>query len=89
MQEIGRPCPNCGYGCSSHDWIYSDNPKPYNSYGNGAAMRISSLGWVTKDIEQAMLSKRVTEVYHNHPKGIKGAEVSSCGNSACKARPKH
>lgn len=75
MQELGRPYPNCGFGGSFYHWIYSDNPKPYNSYGNGAAMRISPVGWVAKDIEQAKrLSKAVTEVSHNHPEGIKGAE---------------
>ncbi len=75
IQELGRPYPDCGYGGSFYYWIYSNNPKPYNSYGNGAAMRISSVGWVAKDIEQAKrLSKAVTEVSHNHPEGIKGAE---------------
>jgi len=75
MQELGRPYPDCGFGGSFYHWIYSDNPKPYNSYGNGAAMRISPVGWVAKDIEQAKrLSKAVTEVSHNHPEGIKGAE---------------
>lgn len=75
MQELGRPYPDCGYGGSFYHWIYSDNPKPYNSYGNGAAMRISPVGCAAKDIEQAKrLSKAVTEVSHNHPEGIKGAE---------------
>lgn len=50
-------------------------PQPYNSYGNGAAMRIAPIGWVAKDIEEAKrLSKAVTEVTHNHPEGMKGAE---------------
>lgn len=75
MQELGRPYPNCGFGGSFYNWIYSDNPKPYGSYGNGAAMRISPVGWVAKDIEQAKeLSREVTEISHNHPEGIKGAE---------------
>jgi len=75
MQELGRPYPDCGFGGSFYHWIYSNNPKPYNSYGNGAAMRISPVGWAAKDIEQAKrLSKAVTEVSHNHPEGIKGAE---------------
>lgn len=78
MQELGRPYPNCGFGGSFYKWIYSDNPKPYNSYGNGAAMRISAVGWVAKDIEQVkQLSKIVTEVSHNHPEGIKGAEATA------------
>jgi type I restriction enzyme M protein len=75
MQELGRPYPNCGFGGSFYNWIYSDNPKPYGSYGNGSAMRISPVGWLAKDIEQAKwLSKVITEVSHNHPEGIKGAE---------------
>ena len=41
MQSVGRPYPHCGYGGSFRRWMYSDNPKPYNSYGNGAAMRVT------------------------------------------------
>lgn len=44
MQELGRPYPDCGFGGSFYDWIYSENPKPYNSFGNGAAMRVSGRG---------------------------------------------
>ena len=78
MQEIGRPYPNCGYGGSFHGWIYSDNPRPYNSYGNGAAMRVSGCGYVGKSLEEVkLLSKAVTEVTHNHPEGIKGAEATA------------
>ncbi len=77
MQEIGRPYPNCGYGGSFYHWMYSDNPEPYNSFGNGSAMRVSSCGFVAKSIEEAKaLSKAVTEVSHNHPEGIKGAEAT-------------
>lgn len=76
MQSIGRPYPNCGYGGSFRKWMYSDNPKPYNSYGNGAAMRVSGCGYVASSIEEAiLLSRQVTEVTHNHPEGIKGAEA--------------
>lgn len=74
-QELGRPYPNCGFGGSFYNWIYSDNLKPYNSYDNDAAMRISPVGWVAKDIEQAKeLSRKVIEISHNHKEGIKGAE---------------
>ena len=76
MQEIGRDYPNCGYGGNFFYWILSDNPQPYASYGNGAAMRISAVGFVADSIEQAKyLSQAVTQVSHNHPKGIKGAEA--------------
>lgn len=77
MQLIGRPFPDCGYGGSFYHWMYSDNPKPYGSYGNGAAMRVSACGFVAKSLEEAKaLSKAVTEVTHNHPEGIKGAEAT-------------
>lgn len=78
MQEVGRPYPHCGYGGSFYGWIYSDNPKPYNSYGNGAAMRVSACGFAARDMEEAKaLSKAVTEVSHNHPEGLKGAEATT------------
>jgi ADP-ribosyl-[dinitrogen reductase] hydrolase len=48
MQEIGRKYPYCGYGGMFGRWIFSDNPKPYNSFGNGAAMRISPVGFIAK-----------------------------------------
>ena len=78
MQSVGRNYPNCGYGGSFHGWIFSDNPKPYNSYGNGAAMRVSAAGFAAESLEEAKeLSKLVTEVSHNHPEGIKGAEATA------------
>lgn len=77
MQEVGRPYPHCGYGGRFWDWMYSDHPKPYNSFGNGAAMRVSACGFIAKSLEEAKkLSKAVTEVTHNHPEGLKGAEAT-------------
>ena len=77
MRKIGRNYPNCGYGGRFYDWMFSDNPKPYNSFGNGAAMRVSSAGFVSKSLEEArILSRKVTEVTHNHPEGLKGAEAT-------------
>jgi len=59
-------------------WLSSDNPQPYNSYGNGAAMRVSACGFLAKSLEEAkLLSRKVTEVTHNHPEGIKGAEATA------------
>lgn len=76
MRSVGRNYPDCGYGGSFYDWIFSEDPKPYNSYGNGAAMRVSAAGFAANSIEEAKkLSKSVTEVSHNHPEGLKGAEV--------------
>ena len=78
MQRIGRPYPHCGYGGFFRRWIYSDNPQPYNSYGNGAAMRVSGCGYAATSIEEAIrFSKAVTSVTHNHPEGIKGAEATA------------
>lgn len=78
MQSVGRPYPHCGYGGSFQRWMYSDNPAPYNSYGNGAAMRVSGCGYVGRTIDEVkQLSRSVTEVTHNHPEGIKGAEATA------------
>lgn len=78
MQGIGRHYPDCGYGGHFRSWINSNSPKPYNSYGNGAAMRVSACGFTAGSLEEAKkLSKAVTEVTHNHPEGIKGAEATA------------
>lgn len=78
MQEVGRPYPNCGYGGMFQQWMYSGDPKPYNSFGNGSAMRVSACGFIAKSVEEAkLLSRRVTEITHNHPEGIKGAEATA------------
>lgn len=79
MQKIGRQYPNCGYGGRFRRWMYDDDPKPYRSYGNGAAMRVSACGWAGKSLEEVkQLSYAVTAVTHDHAEGIKGAEASAC-----------
>lgn len=76
MQEIGRKYPNCGFGGMFYEWVFSNNPEQYNSFGNGAAMRVSPAGFAAKDeLEAKQLAKTVTAVTHNHPEGIKGAEA--------------
>jgi type I restriction enzyme M protein len=78
MQRIGRQFPNCGYGARFIHWMFSDNPQPYNSCGNGSAMRISPVGFAAKDVEEAKkLSAAVTRISHNHPEGMKGAEATA------------
>lgn len=78
MQKIGRKYPNCGYGGMFYSWIFSDEPKPYNSFGNGAAMRVSPAGFATRTESEAIsLAKAVTRVTHNHHEGIKGAEATT------------
>ena len=74
MVEMGRAHQACSWGKHFYEW-FMYNPVPYNSYGNGAAMRVSPVGWVAKsEREVVALSRLVTEVSHNHPEGIKGAE---------------
>ena len=78
MQRIGRQYPCCGYGARFINWMFSDNPKPYNSYGNGSAMRVSPVGFAAHDVEEAKkLSAAVTCISHNHPEGMKGAEATA------------
>jgi len=75
MQEIGRKYPRAGYGGRFYGWLASSDPKPYNSFGNGSAMRVSPVGWVAKSLEEAEdLAEISAEVTHNHQEGIKGAK---------------
>jgi type I restriction enzyme M protein len=78
MQSLGRPYPACGFGGQFYQWIYSENPKAYNSFGNGAAMRISPVGFFSGTEQEVKdFSRAVTEISHNHPEGIKGAEATA------------
>jgi len=75
MQKWGRRYPNAGYGTRFIGWLYDDNPKPYNSFGNGSAMRVSSVGWLYRTLERTREVARYTAIVtHNHIEGIKGAE---------------
>ena len=91
MRSWGRKYPNAGYGGRFRGWLFSDNePKPYGSWGNGSAMRVSSVGWLYDTIEETRRYAKLTaEVTHNHPEGIKGAEATAgaiflARNGACK-----
>ena len=76
MQDMGRRYPNAGYGGLFRRWLNSDNPQPYGSYGNGSAMRVSSVGMYAKSLDEALELARITaSVTHNHPEGIKGAQA--------------
>lgn len=80
MHEIGIKYPDCGYGGHFLMWILRKKRKPYYSFGNGSAMRVSSVGWYAKSIEEAeLIAKATAEVSHNHPEGIKGA-VATAGS---------
>lgn len=76
MREFGRLYPNAGYGRYFYSWIFSTNPKPYNSFGNGAAMRVSPCGFAARSLQEAIdMAVAVTEVTHNHPEALKAAET--------------
>ena len=76
MQRLGRKYPNAGYGEMFRRWLSTDNPEPYNSFGNGSAMRVSPVGLYANSMEEALELARITaSVSHNHPEGIKGAQA--------------
>ena len=78
FKKWGRAYPDCGYGGHFFDWLFSDERESYHSFGNGAAMRISPVGWYCQDEEEVKkISKAITEVTHSHPEGLKGAEVTA------------
>lgn len=75
MKRLGRKYPYAGYGGNFRIWLTSDSPKPYNSLGNGSAMRCSAAGFLADTLEEAeKLGEISAEVTHNHPEGIKGAK---------------
>jgi ADP-ribosylglycohydrolase len=77
-QTFGRNYPNRGYGGNFLYWIYLDNPAPYLSFGNGAAMRVSPVGWAYNNLDKVLLeAERSAKVSHNHPEGIKGAQATA------------
>ena len=66
------------YGGRFAQWIVSKNPQPYNSFGNGSAMRVSPVGYYAKTLDEALALAQVSaEVTHNHPEGIKGAQATA------------
>lgn len=76
LKEYALANPNAGFGKSFNDWANSESLEPYNSWGNGSAMRVSSLAWLIDDMETLMKeAKKSAEVTHNHPEGIKGAQA--------------
>lgn len=75
----GRKFPLAGYSKGFMEWLASSNPRPYNSHGNGSAMRVASIGWLALNIAETIdLAKNSAEVTHNHPEGIKGAQAVAC-----------
>ena len=76
MQKWGHRYPDAGYGYRFYGWLQMKNPRPYGSWGNGSAMRVSSAVWLYPTLEETRWAARLTaDVTHNHPEGIKGAEA--------------
>jgi len=72
------PCPKGGYGERFSQWVRSEHPEPYGSYGNGAAMRVGPVAWAFSTREAVLeAAKQTAECTHNHPEGIKGAQTTA------------
>ena len=86
LQAFGRRFPRAGYGGAFRHWLCDEDPHPYNSWGNGAAMRVSACGWAGRTLDEVKaMSRAVTEVKHNHPEGIKGADVTAVATFLARA----
>ncbi len=78
MQRFGTTYENRGYGRRFEAWLRDPQPQPYNSWGNGSAMRVSAVGWLASDLDGCRtLARWSAEVTHNHPEGVKGAEATA------------
>ena len=78
MKKYGELFPRAGYGSMFRRWLQWDESQPYGSYGNGSAMRVSSVAWLFDELESVRAVARVSaEVSHNHPEGLKGAEATA------------
>ncbi|MCD7846356.1 MAG: ADP-ribosylglycohydrolase family protein [Oscillospiraceae bacterium] len=92
MKKYGRMYPHAGYGGRFGAWIFSDDREPYNSFGNGSAMRVSPCGWVmgrgfsprTGCWPSRDLARLSAEVTHNHPEGVKGALATADAIFICR-----
>ena len=77
-QDFSRRYPGRGYGGNFQYWIYADDPQPYNSWGNGSAMRVSPVGFAFDSVEEVLAqAQRSAAVTHNHPEGVKGAQATA------------
>lgn len=86
-QQFAKNYPNAGYGASFRKWMISSNPEPYHSWGNGSAMRVSPIAWVSDDIDWVLgEAQKSAEVTHNHPNGIKGAQAVAAAVFLCRKK---
>ena len=78
LKTFGRKYPGRGYGGLFRQWLASDQSRPYNSWGNGSAMRVSPVGFAFDSIDEVLKeAKKSAEVTHNHPEGIEGAQATA------------
>lgn len=85
MQELGQRHENAGYGGHFFEWLFARDPQPYNSWGNGAGMRVSPVGLYAKTLDEALALAAITaSVSHNHPEGVKGAQAIATSVFLCK-----
>ena len=78
MHKWGRKYPDAGYGGRFYGWLHNNECEPYNSYGNGSAMRVAATGWLFDDLETTRkVAAWTAEVTHNHPEGVKGADATA------------
>ncbi len=78
VRRTGRRFPDAGYGGSFIRWLWADDPRPYNSWGNGAAMRVSPVGFAFSTEEEVLRQARLSAaITHNHPEGVKGAQATA------------
>lgn len=78
VQKLANKYPHAGYGGRFSEWTTQENPEPYNSWGNGSAMRVSPVAWVCDTLEETqMLAAKSASITHNHPEGIKGAVATA------------
>lgn len=77
-REFGREHPDAGYGGSFYDWLHAEDPRPYNSWGNGSAMRVAPVGFAFGSTSEILReAERSAAVTHNHVEGIKGAQATA------------
>ena len=76
--DVGRRYPHAGYGGNFYSWLGAEDPQPYNSWGNGSAMRVAPVGLACSDVASVLReAERSAAPTHNHPEGIKGAQAAA------------
>jgi ADP-ribosyl-[dinitrogen reductase] hydrolase len=78
LKTFGRRYPGAGYGSLFNNWLHQEKIEPYNSWGNGSAMRVSPIGFAFDNIDEVLIqAEKSASVTHNHPEGIKGAQATA------------